>query len=80
MARRRDCSHIQRWRRRMTWFYKQKEQAQDKPEPVHAYFDSLIGKHFENVKQSEVISYFDKELVADLQSNTLATRDTDGNK
>ena len=66
----------------MQWFYKTREdeQAQDKPEPVVYYYDPEVANHFKDVKQSEVTSYFDKDLVADLQSNTLAKKDTDGNK
>jgi len=81
MARRRD-NHLRQMRRRMTWFYRAKEetQAEDKPKPVAYYFEPEIANHFKYVKQSEVTSYFDKELVEKLQNNTLAKKDTDANK
>ena len=66
----------------MTWFYRAKteEQAEDKPKPVAYYFEPEIADHFKDAKQSETTSYFEIDLVDKLQNNTLAKKDTDGNK
>ena len=73
-----DNDHLSRWRRRMAWFYraKQDEQAEDKPKPVVYYYDPEVADHFIKAKQSETTSYFDEELVKGIQTK----KDTNADK
>ena len=85
MARGRYDDHLRQWRRRMTWFYtaraRREEQAEDKPKPVTYFFEPEVTDFLnKEVKQSETTNYFGEELVANLQNNTLTTKDTDGSK
>ena len=80
---------MRQWRRRMTWFHRARkgEQAEEKPEPVLAYYDPHVSDilngtwedgrpiHF-NARQSETTSYFEIDLVDKLQ----AKKDTDESK
>jgi len=69
-------------RRRMTWFYRAKAetQAEDKPKPVVYYFEPTVSDFLNGAPEDGTPAYYDKELVVNLQSNTLAKKDTDANK